>query len=105
MIGQLVAGSPGACEVFVLGLSPAQARSLGETLGVPAVLSDVDPGQGLVVVPHAGNRLFRREDLLTVVREWIDDHGAWNASLRLRPTRVATAGAPPSPTPAPARLG
>lgn len=99
MIDQLVAGSPGASDVVVLGLSPTQARSLGDTLTTAAVVGEVDPGQGLVLVPHAQNRIFRRDDLLALVRDWIADHGAWNASLRLRPTDVARArpGAPSHP--------
>jgi len=99
VIDQLVAGSPGASDVVVLGLSPTQARSLGDTLTPAAVVGEVDPGQGLVLVPHAQNRIFRRDDLLALVRDWIADHGAWNASLRLRPTDVARArpGAPSHP--------
>ena len=53
MIGQLVAESPGASDVVVLGLSPGQARSLGETLTTAAVVGEVAPGQGLVLVPYA----------------------------------------------------
>jgi hypothetical protein len=88
---QLVARSPRGSDVVVVDLSPAQARSLGETLATAAVVGNVDPGQGLVVVPYAQNRIFGRDDLLAVVRDWIDEHGAWNASLRLRPADVATA--------------
>ena len=104
MIGQLVAESPGASDVVVLGLSPGQARSLGETLTTAAVVGEVAPGQGLVLVPYAQNRIFRRDDLLALVRDWIADHGAWNASLGLRPADAARDGGRPSSHPEPARL-
>jgi hypothetical protein len=104
VIGQLVAGSPGASDVVVLGLSPGQARSLGETLATAAVVGEVDPGQGLVLVPHAQNRIFRRDDLLGLVRDWITEHDAWSASLRLRPAGVETAGLRAPSHPEPARL-
>ena len=103
MIGQLVAGSPGASDVVVLGLSPGQARSLGETLTTAAVVGEVAPGQGLVLVPYAQNRIFRRDDLVGLVRDWIADHGAWDASLGLRPAGVARAGRRAASHPEPAR--
>ncbi|HET7368384.1 MAG TPA: hypothetical protein VFI83_08450 [Gaiella sp.] len=92
----------GSDVVFVVDLSPAQARSLGETLATAAVVGNVDPGQGLVVVPYAQNRIFGRDDLLAVVREWIDEHGARNASLRLR-ADVATSRFPSASCARPAR--
>jgi hypothetical protein len=104
VIGQLVAESPGASDVVVLGLSPGQARSLGETLTTAAVVGEVAPGQGLVLVPYAQNRIFRRDDLLALVRDWIADHGAWNASLGLRRADAARDGGRPSSHPEPARL-
>lgn len=102
MIAHLVAGPPRQSDVVVVGLSPAQARSLGDTLATAAVVGDVDPGQGLVVVPYARNRIFGRDELLALVRDWIDEHGAWNASLRLR-AAVATSRVRPASRPAPAR--
>ena len=86
-------------ELRVNGLSTADARSLAATLATAAIVGQIDPADGTLVVLHSRNKVFAIAQLELVIDEWIA------ADRRRNPTIVVAGWRSEKGAPRHLRLG
>ena len=72
-------------ELRVGGLSTADAQSLAATLATAAIVGQIDPADGTLVVLHSRDKVFAVAQLELVIDEWI-------AADRRRSPTIAVSG-------------